>query len=258
MKPSHDTPTFYSSFTSPRKSRRTIKTESHAAPQVASTPSTDPYPIIPLGSCSRTMIYSSPSREEKMKHPWLYLFDHSCIASQRTRMGTDLCVKRSSIDHYGLFTTSPIARNRSIIEYVGEIIPSHLADIREQTAERRQQALHSSMNTLATATTSNAIPQIDSYFFRIDEDWVIDATRHGNLSRFINHSCDPNCFARVITPHKHACTDLPTPKQIVFFSRRNIRAGEEILYDYQFPMETDEAKRIQCKCGASNCKGFLN
>ena len=196
------------------------------------------------------MAYTTVSADEKAKRPWLYFFDDSCTMSQRTTEGTNLYVKRSLIHSYGLFTASPILANKPVIEYVGEIISSDLADSREQAAELKLHLLRPSMNS----TTS----QISSYFFRLDEDWIIDATWYGNISRFINHSCDPNCYARVIDSHTNTLPDLPTSKQIVFFSKRKIKANEEILYDYQFPMEEDEVKRIACKCGASNCNGFLN
>ena len=35
--------------------------------------------------------------------------------------------------------------------------------------------------------------------FRIDEDYVIDATLNGSAARFINHSCDPNCFSKIVS-----------------------------------------------------------
>ena len=64
------------------------------------------------------------------------------------------------------------------------------------------------------------------YFFRLDENHIVDATVKGNESRFINHSCDPNCDARVV--------NINNEYRIIFFANRNINAGEEITYDYKF------------------------
>ncbi len=41
-------------------------------------------------------------------------------------------------------------------------------------------------------------------------------------------------------------------------TNRDIRAGEELCYDYKFPLEYDESKRIPCFCGARECRGFMN
>jgi len=86
-----------------------------------------------------------------------------------------------------------------------------------------------------------------SYLFRIDDDSIIDATKKGNLARFINHSCEPNCYARVIT--------LSGEKKIVIYAKRDINIGEEITYDYKFPIEEN---KIPCFCGAPRCRGTLN
>ena len=75
----------------------------------------------------------------------------------------------------------------------------------------------------------------------------IDATKYGNLARFINHCCDPNCLAQsnLILDKKH----------IILYAKRNIKAGEEITYDYNFECESE---KILCRCGAKNCLGRLN
>jgi SET domain-containing protein len=83
--------------------------------------------------------------------------------------------------------------------------------------------------------------------FRLSEEWIVDATREGNISRFINHSCDPNCYTQII--------DVEGQKKIVVIANRPIEAGEEITYNYFFAGEDDQ---LNCKCGAINCSGRLN
>ncbi len=64
-----------------------------------------------------------------------------------------------------------------------------------------------------------------SYLFRVDDEVAIDATKKGNIARFINHSCDPNCIPRVIKAEGM--------KRIIIYARRNIKVGEELVYDYK-------------------------
>ena len=61
--------------------------------------------------------------------------------------------------------------------------------------------------------------------FRIDRQEVVDATMSGSMARFINHSCDPNCYSRII--------NVEGKKKIIIFAERNIVRGEELTYDYK-------------------------
>ncbi|OAX38050.1 hypothetical protein K503DRAFT_783166, partial [Rhizopogon vinicolor AM-OR11-026] len=134
---------------------------------------------------------------------------------------------RSPIHDWGLYAMERIARGEMVIEYVGEIIRAQVADKREKVYER--QGIGS------------------SYLFRIDEDLVVDATKKGNLGRLINHSCDPNCTAKIIT--------INGEKKIVIYAKQDIELGDEITYDYHFPIEQD---KIPCLCGSAKCRGYLN
>ncbi|KAL6309422.1 hypothetical protein BKA93DRAFT_723765 [Sparassis latifolia] len=134
---------------------------------------------------------------------------------------------RSPIHDWGLYAMEKISRGEMVIEYVGEIIRAQVADKREKAYER--QGIGS------------------SYLFRIDEDLVVDATKKGNLGRLINHSCDPNCTAKIIT--------INGEKKIVIYAKQDIELGSEITYDYHFPIEQD---KIPCLCGSAKCRGFLN
>ncbi|KAG9206302.1 histone methyltransferase set1 [Epicoccum nigrum] len=138
--------------------------------------------------------------------------------------------ERSAIHNWGLYADENIAANDMIIEYVGEIVRQRVADLRE--AKYDQQGVGS------------------SYLFRIDEDTVIDATKKGGIARFINHSCTPNCTAKIIK--------VDNSKRIVIYALRDIARDEELTYDYKFEREPNPDDRIPCLCGSVGCKGFLN
>ncbi|KAL0946150.1 hypothetical protein HGRIS_012413 [Hohenbuehelia grisea] len=134
---------------------------------------------------------------------------------------------RSPIHDWGLYAMEKISRGEMVIEYVGEVIRAQVADKREKMYER--QGIGS------------------SYLFRIDEDLVVDATKKGNLGRLINHSCDPNCTAKIIT--------INGEKKIVIYAKQEIEMGDEITYDYHFPIEDN---KIPCLCNTAKCRGYLN
>lgn len=133
---------------------------------------------------------------------------------------------KSEIHGLGLFAAEHIPVNDIIIEYVGEIIRPIIADIREEKYR---------------------LSSIGSYCFKIDDDTIIDATKLGNLNRFINHSCAPNSFAKIL--------NINNKKKIVIYSKQAIRMDEEITYDYKMPFEQE---KILCLCKAPNCRQTLN
>ncbi|KAL4868741.1 hypothetical protein BDV12DRAFT_196906 [Aspergillus spectabilis] len=137
---------------------------------------------------------------------------------------------RSAIHNWGLYAEVNISANDMIIEYVGEKVRQQVADMRER------RYLKSGIGS--------------SYLFRIDENTVIDATKRGGIARFINHSCTPNCTAKIIK--------VDGSKRIVIYALRDIERDEELTYDYKFEREWDSDDRIPCLCGSAGCKGFLN
>ncbi|KAH8804562.1 histone-lysine N-methyltransferase-like protein [Xylogone sp. PMI_703] len=137
---------------------------------------------------------------------------------------------RSAIHNWGLYAMENIPMGDMIIEYVGEKVRQQVADLREH------RYLRSGIGS--------------SYLFRIDENTVIDATKKGGIARFINHSCMPNCTAKIITVEKS--------KRIVIYALRDIAQNEELTYDYKFEREIGSTDRIPCLCGTPACKGFLN
>ncbi|RSM07829.1 Histone-lysine N-methyltransferase, H3 lysine-4 specific [Fusarium ambrosium] len=137
---------------------------------------------------------------------------------------------RSAIHNWGLYAMENIAKDDMIIEYVGEEVRQQIAEIREN------RYLKSGIGS--------------SYLFRIDENTVIDATKKGGIARFINHSCMPNCTAKIIK--------VEGSKRIVIYALRDIAMNEELTYDYKFEREIGSLDRIPCLCGTAACKGFLN
>jgi [histone H3]-lysine4 N-trimethyltransferase SETD1 len=101
---------------------------------------------------------------------------------------------RSAIHNWGLYAMENINKDDMIIEYVGEEVRQQIAEIREN------RYLKSGIGS--------------SYLFRIDDNTVIDATKKGGIARFINHSCMPNCTAKIIK--------VEGSKRIVIYALRDI------------------------------------
>ena len=127
------------------------------------------------------------------------------------------------------FAEEHINAGDMIIEYRGELIRNAVADKREKEYEAAR---------------------MDDYMFRIDANTVCDATMRGNVARYINASCNPNCYTQIITAGDN--------KRIVIYAKRDIPKGGELVYDYKFSLEADPGKRLICNCGAKMCKGFMN
>jgi histone-lysine N-methyltransferase SETD1 len=101
---------------------------------------------------------------------------------------------RSAIHNWGLYAMENIAKDDMIIEYVGERVRQQISELRER------RYLKSGIGS--------------SYLFRIDDNFVIDATKKGGIARFINHSCMPNCTAKIIK--------VEGTKRIVIYALRDI------------------------------------
>ena len=137
---------------------------------------------------------------------------------------------KSLIHGWGVFTDEIMKAGDIIIEYKGILIGNAVADKREIEYEKAKVG--------------------SDYMFRIDSGTVCDATYHGSLARFINASCTPNCFTKIIT--------LGGTKRIVIYAKKNILPGEELCYDYKFDSEFNESKRIPCNCKSLECRGYMN
>ncbi|GKD82625.1 histone-lysine N-methyltransferase ASHR3, partial [Tanacetum coccineum] len=113
-----------------------------------------------------------------------------------------------------------------IIEYVGEVLD-------EAVCERRFWDMK-----------AQGVTQF--YMVSVRKDFNIDASVKGNESRFLNHSCDPNCELQQWDVNGMTCLGI--------FANSSIEPGEELTFDYRFELYGEE---VECRCGASNCRGHL-
>jgi uncharacterized protein len=137
-------------------------------------------------------------------------------------------VRRSRVHGMGVFTTRRIARGARVIEYLGERISHREANRRY--ARKRARDNH-------------------TFLFVVDRGVVIDAGVAGNEARFINHGCDPNCRSVIRN------------RRVYIQAIRDIRAGEELKYDYAIARDRDDPANVDviwaCHCGAAACRGTM-
>ena len=128
----------------------------------------------------------------------------------------------------GVFALQDLAEGETLIEYVGEVIswPEALRRHPHDPAQPNH-----------------------TFYFHINETRVIDANVGGNSSRWINHSCQPNCEADEIG------------ERVFIKALRNIAAGDELFYDYGLVIDAKYTKKLladyPCWCGAPDCRGTL-
>jgi uncharacterized protein len=136
-----------------------------------------------------------------------------------------LAVRRSGIHGRGVYARIPIPEEMRIVEYRGERITTAEADARYPD--------------------DDATPY-HTFLFEVDDDVVVDAARGGNIARWINHSCDPNCEV------------VLEDGRLYIEALRDIEPGEELAYDYNFilPVRHSPAmkRRYPCTCGAAACR----
>ncbi len=137
-------------------------------------------------------------------------------------------LRPSAIQGTGAFATRRIRKGARIIEYIGERITQEQADQRYD---------------------DEAMERHHTFLFNLDDKAVLDAGTVHNESRYINHSCDPNCEALIEKGH------------IYIYSLRNIEEGEELVYDYAYERTEDmglESEALYvCRCGSPKCRGTI-
>ncbi|KHN41990.1 Histone-lysine N-methyltransferase EZ3 [Glycine soja] len=121
-----------------------------------------------------------------------------------------ILLAKSDVIGWGAFAKNPISKNVCLGEYTGELIPPKEAEKRGKLYDR--------INT--------------SFLFNLNDQasWVIDAFRMGDKLKFANHSSKPNCYAKVML--------VGGDHRVGIFARENIKAGDEIFYDYGYDLDS--------------------
>ena len=136
--------------------------------------------------------------------------------------------RRSGVHGKGVFALADLSEGETILEYVGEVIT---------WVEALRRHPHDPQNPNHT------------FYFHIDDKHVIDGKAGGNSSRWINHACKPNCEAD------------EDGGRVFIKALRNIKAGEELFYDYGLIIDARYTKKLlaeyPCWCGAKKCRGTL-
>jgi SET domain-containing protein len=142
--------------------------------------------------------------------------------------------RRSKIHGNGVFAIAPIRKGERIVEYKGRLIPHSEADKRYEGPETGH-----------------------TFLFILNDDYVIDGNRQGNIARWINTGCDVNAEALV---HEHPGKDR-SKDRVIIEATRSIKPGEEIIYDYGIVIKRKlikaEREKWACHCGSPKCVGTM-
>jgi histone-lysine N-methyltransferase SUV39H len=150
-----------------------------------------------------------------------------------------LCLFKTIDRGYGIKSGELIKKGTFVLEYTGELLGNIEAGKRKMTR----------------------------YLFDLNMDrlesgfYTIDAYHYGNLARFINHSCDPNCIIFYV----HDCQQDPKTQRLCIFAIDDIPKDTEITIDYcpQPSIPTSDranysqGSQIECHCDSKNCRGTI-
>lgn len=139
----------------------------------------------------------------------------------------DVSVIKTEKKGFGLRANADLHSGDFIFEYIGEVINE--PTFRQRMIRYDQEGIK------------------HFYFMSLTKNEFVDATKKGNLGRFCNHSCNPNCYVdKWVVGNK---------LRMGIFAGRQIQAGEELVFNYN--VDRYGADPQPCYCGESNCIGFI-
>lgn len=146
-----------------------------------------------------------------------------------------IAARLSPIHGNGVFATEAIRKGERVVRYKGKVrthdeVDEAYADVEEDG---------------------------HTFLFTLNDEYVVDANIGGNIARWINHGCKPNCEAVIEENGK----DKRRKDKVFIEAIRNIRQGEELTYNYGIVLDEPHTARLKklwaCKCGAKKCTGTM-
>jgi SET domain-containing protein len=131
-----------------------------------------------------------------------------------------LCIRRSRIERFGVFTEETIPSGKRVIQYTGERIS-------------QREAMRRTVKVFLAGKAERV------YTVQLNQRSKLDGSVGGSGAEFINHACDPNLTMRRIRG------------QVFLYSFKKIKAGEELTVDYGFRCSHP------CRCGSLKCRGTM-
>ena len=146
-----------------------------------------------------------------------------------------IAARLSPIHGNGVFAIAPIAKGERIVRYKGTLRTHDEVD----------------------AEYGDVDEDGHTFLFTLNDEYVVDANAGGNVARWINHSCAPNCEAVIEENGKGK-----RHKDKVFIEAiRDIAEGEELLYNYGITLAERHTAKLKklwaCRCGSPGCTGTM-
>ncbi len=143
--------------------------------------------------------------------------------------------RESDIHGNGVFATEAIAKGERVVRYKGAL-RTH-AEVDEEYGQVDEDG--------------------HTFLFTLNDEYVIDANQEGNVARWINHSCSPNCEAVLDENEK----GKRHKDKVYIEAIRDIRPGEELTYNYGITLDEPHTPALKklwgCRCGCKNCTGTM-
>lgn len=138
------------------------------------------------------------------------------------------CERRLSAIHgWGVFARRAVPAGTRLLEYLGERVSKDESNARGLA--------------LQAAAARNGGPAV--YIFEVNEEWDLDGDKPYNVARFVNHSCAPNCEV------------VNEEDRLFLYALRDLRAGEELTFDYGYDLQ--HFREHPCQCGSPSCPGYI-
>ncbi|XP_063248135.1 histone-lysine N-methyltransferase SETDB2 isoform X4 [Prinia subflava] len=222
-----------------RPGTRTLVFRNHQLKMVVHSASSDEYESSQIHQSSKTKL-TSGTKKGKEKSTQQQKEEHLMEIGQTESAGVESAgCKRKSLSLQGVD-----CGKSSVLDNICVVRPSNnvplKADCKENSRQPKQDALREESDG------DGMLPKNANE----ENIYVLDATKEGNVGRFLNHSCCPNLFAQSVFVETHN-RSFPW---VAFFTNRHVKAGTELTWDYGYEAGSTPEAEISCHCGVQKCR----